>query len=123
MQSPGYEAQELAPPIDVASLRGQLGEAGLEDLADELIKTYAGDAPFRMKALKEACEERDPAAIQAAAHPYKSASATVHAHRLSELLREIEMAGREGDAARAIALLPGALREHEAVLAHCPSLP
>lgn len=123
MRLAGDEVSGTGPPLDLAELRREMEESGLDGLADELVETFVADAPVRMKALEAACNDGDPVAIRSAAHPFKSAAATVHAHRLSELLLEIETAGRDGNAARASDLLTETRREHEAVLAQCSSPP
>ena len=115
----GDDIAGAGPSIDLAGLHREMGEAGLHDLADELVQTFVDDAPRCMKALEAACDDGDPVAVRHAAHPYKSAAATVHAYRLSEVLLQIETAGRDGNAERASDLLPEARREHEAVLAEC----
>lgn len=45
-------------------------EVGLNDLADELVQTFADDAPARMEALEATNDAGDPGAIQRAAHPF-----------------------------------------------------
>lgn len=123
IRSTGDEVQEIGPPIDLTGLRRELGELGLDNLADELVQTFVDDAPVRMEALEAACDDGDPVAIRRAAHPFRSAAATVHARRLAGLLLEIETAGRDGNAARASDLVPETRREHEAVLEQCSSTP
>ena len=118
------EVTGTGPPLDLAGLRREMEESGLDDdLADELVQIFVADAPVRMEALEAACNDGDPVAIRSAAHPFKSAATTVHAHRLAALLLEIETAGGDGNAARASDLLPETRREHEAVLAQCSSPP
>lgn len=113
------EVSGTGPALDLAGLRREMEESGLDDLADELVQTFVDDAPVRMEAVEAACNEGDPVAIRTAAHPFKSAAATVHARRLAGLLQEIETAGRTGNAAAASDLLPRLRREHEAILAQC----
>lgn len=115
----GDEVPESGPPLDLAGLRREMKESGLDDLADDLINTFAQDAPRCLGTLEAAIRAADPDAIHRAAHPFRSAAATVHAHRLAALLLEIETAGRTGNAAAASDLLPRLRREHEAVLAQC----
>lgn len=115
----GDEVRGTGPPLDLAGLRREMEESGLNDLADELVQIFVDDAPVRMEALEAACDDGDPVAIRSAAHPFKSAATTVHAHRLGALLLEIEAAGRDGNAARASDLLPETRREYEAILAQC----
>ena len=115
----GDEVPGTGPPLDLAGLRREMEESGLDDLADELVQTFLDDAPARMEALETACNDRDPVAIRRAAHPFKSAAVTVHAQRLTGLLLEIETASRRGNAAAASDLLSLLRREHEAVLAQC----
>ena len=106
-----------SPPVDLDGFRQDMKDQDLEDLVDELVETFVGDAPARMDALQTAVDSGDPETIRCSAHAYKSAATTMRASRLAGLLQETEAAAREGDPARPIELLPQVQTEHEAVLA------
>jgi HPt (histidine-containing phosphotransfer) domain-containing protein len=111
------EGASNEPPIDMDAFRRDMQEQDLEDLIDELIEAFVGDASSRFDALQAAVESADAEDIRSAAHAYKSAATTMQAHRLANLLQQTENAGHEGNVAKAVELLPALKSEHEAVLA------
>jgi HPt (histidine-containing phosphotransfer) domain-containing protein len=54
--------------------------------------------------------------VYKAAHAFKSAAGTIGARRLADLLKQVEAAGRSGEAAKAVGLLELVLQEYQAVL-------
>lgn len=70
IRSTGPEVPGTGPPVDVARVRREVGEVGLDDLADELVQTLVDEAPVLMEALEAANDDRDPEPIQRAAHPF-----------------------------------------------------
>ena len=106
------------PPIDMDAFRQDMREQDLEELVDELIEAFVGDAPSRFEALQAAVESAEADNISSAAHAYKSAAATMRAVRLADLLQQTETAARDGDVAGPAKLLRQLKMEHEAVLAH-----
>lgn len=103
-------------PIDMDAFRQDMREQDLEELVDELIETFVGDAPSRFEALQAAVESAEAASIRTAAHAYKSAAATMQAVRLADLLQQTETAATDGDVAKAQELLPRLRSEHEALM-------
>ena len=103
-------------PINMGEFRLAMREADLEDIIDDLIEAFVQDAPGRFEAIEAAIGSGDPEQIRFAAHAYKSSAATMHAHQLAGLLRLTELAGREGDADRAVELLPQLQEAHHATL-------
>ena len=99
------------------AFRQDMKEQDLEELTDELIEAFIGDASSRFDALQAAVESVDANSIRTAAHAYKSAAATMRAVRLADLLQQAETAAHDGDVAKAVGLLPLLKTEHEAVLA------
>src|SRR2546422_5881413 len=59
-----------------------------------------------------------PISIQRAAHAFKSAAATIGAHRLAQLLEQMEASARSGDVARAQSALQDVSSEALTVLDH-----
>ena len=103
-------------PVDVAGLRAELRAAGVEEIADDLIRTFLEDAPGRMAALEEAARTGNRGGLERAAHAYTSAAGTIRAADLSAQLRDAELAAKSGDVARAQGLVPALRAAHEAVL-------
>jgi len=96
--SPGEtEAREVDvdSAIDITGFRATLREAGIEDALGALLDAFATDAPARMDAIDESCRAGDADAIARAAHAFKSAAGAIAARPLAELLRQVELAGRE----------------------------
>lgn len=98
--------QSTARPVDLDDFRRTMREAGVEDAVDSMIALFLDDAPERKEALAQAVGARDPVAIGAAAHAFKSAAATIRAKRLGDLLGQMELASRQGDANVACQLFP-----------------
>jgi HPt (histidine-containing phosphotransfer) domain-containing protein len=58
----------------------------------------------------------DTEQVHKTAHAFKSASGTIGARRLAELLKQVEAAGRSGNTAKSAGLLELVLQEYQAVL-------
>src|SRR5881296_2221166 len=106
------------PPVDLAAFRGTMREAGAEAAVDGILATFATTLPQRLEALAEAACGGAAEPIQRAAHAFKSAAATIGAHRLAQLLEEMEASARSGDVARAQSALPDVSSEAQTVLDH-----
>ncbi len=107
-----------APPVDLAAFRGTMREAGAEAAVDGILATFASTLPQRLEALAEASRGGEAEAIQRAAHAFRSAAATIGAHRLAQLLEAMEASARSGDVARAQGGLQDVSREAQIVLDH-----
>jgi two-component system sensor histidine kinase/response regulator len=107
-----------APPVDLAAFRGTMREAGAEEAVDGILATFATTLPQRLEALAEATHGSEAEPIQRAAHAFKSAAATIGAHRLAQLLDEMEASARSGDVSRARSALPDVSSEAQTVLDH-----
>ena len=70
---------------------------GDESFIADLAATYLGEGPGHLDAMQAAAAANDPAAIVRPAHTLKSSSASLGAARLSQIAREIEFAGRNGE--------------------------
>jgi HPt (histidine-containing phosphotransfer) domain-containing protein len=85
------------PALDDAvldELRASVG--GDEAFVADLAATYAGEGAEQIALIEAAAAARDTDAIVRPAHSLKSASASLGAARMSNVARELELAGREG---------------------------
>lgn len=80
-QSQADSSKAARPPsrVDLERFRADLSEAGVEEMLGDLLATFAEDAPIRFAALKQAARDRDPKAIERAAHAFKSGAGTIRA--------------------------------------------
>ena len=85
------------PRVDVERFRADLSEAGVEDMLDALLGTFAQDCPARLAALEQAVQAGKANEIVGAAHAFKSGAGTVRATFLAEYLGRTETAARTGD--------------------------
>ena len=107
-----------ATPVDLAAFRGTMREAGAEEAVDGILATFASTLPQRLEALAEASRGGEAEAIQRAAHAFRSAAATIGAHRLAQLLEAMEASARSGEVARAQGGLQDVSSEAQTVLDH-----
>ncbi len=112
----GDTERDDGPPVDVESFRSTLREAGVEEAVESMIEAFLHDAPRRMDQLESAVLAADVGQVYKTAHAFKSASGTIGARRLAELLKQVEAAGRSGDPAESARLLELVLQEYQAVL-------
>jgi len=103
-------------PVDLQGFRDTMSEAGVEDAVAVMLQAFLQDAPGRMEQLETAVIARDAERISGAAHALKSASGTIRACRLADLLKQIEAVGRSGDTATAVGLFEQVLQEYQAVM-------
>jgi PAS domain S-box-containing protein len=108
--------------VDIEGLRAELRSAGVEEVTDQLLRTFLQDAPARVAALQEAAAAGDAHAIERAAHAYKSAAGTVRAHELAVLLKEAELAAKSGDAATAAGFVPLIVGAHDEAMTYLKGL-
>lgn len=103
-------------PVDLDEFRRSMREAGVEDAVGTLLDTFLQDAPQRMKALTQATDAADTAAIEASAHAFKSAARTIMARRLADLLQQLEDAGENDDVEQARSLMDEVQATYTAVI-------
>jgi two-component system sensor histidine kinase/response regulator len=92
--------EELAPVLDMAAvdeLRASVG--GDDSFVRELAGAYVDESAGYLEAMQAAAAAGDAEAIVRPAHSLKSSSAALGATRLAGMCREIEHAGRAGQAA------------------------
>jgi HPt (histidine-containing phosphotransfer) domain-containing protein len=94
-----HNGHDAAPILDAAVLDELLASVdGDESFIADLLTTYVTEGEDHLAAMDAAVGARDPAAVVRPAHTLKSSSAALGATRLAEIARQIEMAGRAGDA-------------------------
>jgi HPt (histidine-containing phosphotransfer) domain-containing protein len=108
-----------APALDPQALEAirSLDEDGT--LVIELIDLFRSETPGRVRAVHDAWQRGDTGAMLREAHALKSSTAQMGALRMSELCRQIERHGRDGQIAEAgpdVAELVGAADEADAAL-------
>jgi CheY-like chemotaxis protein len=108
------ETNPILDPGVIASLR-ELGGDDDPQLFAELVNMFLADTPERLHALGAALEQRDPLALERAAHALKSSSANLGALSLSNLFSAIETACRQKDIERAASLVARTRPEYERV--------
>ena len=106
---------EAQSPVDLVSFRQAMAEAGVEDAVDAMLEVFLRDAPGRLTDLEGAVQRGSAAEAAAAAHAFKSASSTIAARALADLLSQAELAGRAGDVGRLGGLVSPIRREYDAV--------
>src|SRR5882762_2657838 len=80
--------------FDVAAFGRQTG--GDADLRHEIIGMFLEDCPVRVAAVRAAVEQRDAAALAAAAHSLKGACGYLSAVAACEQAAHLEQIGRQG---------------------------
>ena len=103
-------------PVDIAGFRAEMQAADIEEIVPVTLDTYRAEAAAHRKRLDGAVGARDADAIATAAHAMKSAAAAIKAQALSELLRQLECAGKNDDLATALALADPVRGESDSVL-------
>lgn len=104
------------PHIDVERFRADLSEAGVENMLDVLLGTFAEDCPARLAALDQAVHAGKANEIVSAAHAFKSGAGTVRATFLADCLGRTETAARTGNLESVSGLLDQIRSECAAVL-------
>jgi PAS domain S-box-containing protein len=111
-----------AVPVALEEFFEMMKEAGVEEMASETLAVYLRDTPTRMALLDEAVRDADQIQIEAVSHSLKSASGSIRAVSLSELLTQMEAAGKAGDIEGARQLLLDIQTEYAAVQATLKSV-
>ncbi len=109
-------------PVHISSLTETMSEAGVAESVSVLLAVFRQDAPMRLKNLEDSVQARSAAAVEAAAHVFKSAAATIMASGLESALEALESAGRRDGLSDVEALFEQARREHDLVIAFLDGL-
>ena len=83
-------------PGPIEQLR-QLGAAGEDEIANEIVQSFCIDTPRRIAALRVAIERRDMKQAELIAHSLKSGSGTVGVRQLAALFAKLEDKAEVGD--------------------------
>lgn len=89
----------------------------MENDFDLLITTFITDSQQRIATLKSAVAAGDSVAVRASAHSFKGSSLNICAPLLSELCRQLEADGKDGQLGSAPELLASIEIEFDAVCA------
>jgi HPt (histidine-containing phosphotransfer) domain-containing protein len=116
-------AAHAPPHVDLARFRTDLREAGVEEIIGTLLQTFVEDAPARFAALERAVKERNPKAVESAAHAFKSGAGTIRATVLADGLAQAEATGRTGNLESMTALLEQIRHEYLAVVRELEATP
>jgi PAS domain S-box-containing protein len=103
---PSVPAPTAAPPVDVETFRQDMRAAGAEAAVDSILDTFLATVDERIAAVRRALTSGAAPDIDRAAHAFKSASATIGARALADVLRQLEEAARAGAVDQAQALAP-----------------
>ncbi len=90
-------AAEVTAHVALDEFFHMMREAGVEDKAGETLAVYLRDTPTRMNLLESAIRHADSMQVESISHSLRSASGSIHAHALAELLAQMEKAGKSGD--------------------------
>ncbi len=84
------------PHIDLKALDGLIGiqREGKPDMLTKVVYTFFNEATTLLDTLQEAVTQGDAAALERAAHSFKSGSSFVGASMLAALCEELEDMGR-----------------------------
>jgi CheY-like chemotaxis protein len=98
--------EEPKLPVDLEAFRMDMRDAGIESVVEVAVQAYLEETPGRMVTLEEAVHAGDMRTVELEAHGMKSSSKNIRAHRLGDLLQEVENAGKEGRETDVQAALP-----------------
>jgi PAS domain S-box-containing protein len=116
--APGpVETETVSPSVALDEFFQMMKEAGVEAMAANTLAVYLRDTPTRMVLLEEATRDADQIQIEAISHSLKSASGSIRAVPLADLLGQMEAAGKSGDIERSRELLKDIQKEYAAVQA------
>ncbi|MCH8858476.1 MAG: response regulator, partial [Proteobacteria bacterium] len=104
---PGADRPEIPGPADDIfdpTLLDRLAEDTDPEIVPDLIRSYLENSAQCISRIAEAVAAKDFAALELETHTLGSSSATFGVMRLYKLLRQIEMACRDGDRDKALSL-------------------
>ena len=93
----------------------ELSEVDGADVVREIVGLFLQHAPDQLAAVRESVGQKDAAALERAAHTFKSSCADVGALPLSALCKELEAIGRAGSVAGATEQLSQIETEYDRV--------
>jgi CheY-like chemotaxis protein/HPt (histidine-containing phosphotransfer) domain-containing protein len=110
-------AAEVTTPVALDEFFHMMREAGVEDKARETLAVYLRDTPTRISLLESAVRHADSMQVESISHSLRSASGSIHAHALAELLEQMEKAGKSGDLEGGVHLMKEIHEQYAAVQA------
>jgi signal transduction histidine kinase/HPt (histidine-containing phosphotransfer) domain-containing protein len=118
---PGDGGEPPAPcperQVHLARLKAISSVGGDQALYSRLCRLFCEHAPLLGDAIRAAIQDNDLGAANGMAHKLKSMTGAIGAEEASALSRELELAAKAGDLARANALLPPLRAELQTLLA------
>ena len=106
---------EASAPVALNEFFEMMHEAGVDEKASQALAVYLRDTPTRMQLLEEAIRAADAEQVEAIAHSLKSASGSIRAKPVAELLAQLELAGKSGNLDRGADLMAAVREEYAAV--------
>lgn len=103
-------------PIDIADALARVGDD--KDFLGELLDIYEEDLETRIGELREAVAGGDFKAVERLGHAIKGSSANLSLPLLRDRAAAIELAGKDGDAAKAQKNLHGLEKEFQSLRDH-----
>ncbi len=103
-------------PIDIKDALARVGDDG--NFLKELLGLYETDLAMRISGLREALAGGDLKAVEQLGHAIKGSSASLSLPMLRNRAAAIELAGRSGDAAKALVNLVGLEKEFRRLRDH-----
>jgi len=112
----GREQDMERTPIDVADALARVGDD--REFLKELLEIYDEDLTARVAGLREALAGNDLKAVEQLGHAIKGSSANLSLPFLRDRAAAIELAGKKGDAATALANLARLEKEFQKLRDH-----
>ncbi|HEX2694351.1 MAG TPA: Hpt domain-containing protein [Acidobacteriota bacterium] len=103
-------------PIDVADALARMGDD--RDFLKELLDIYMEDLSIRVAGLRGAVAGGDFKAVEQLGHAIKGSSANLSLPLLRDRAAAIELAGKNGEAAKVLASLDGLEKEFQRLRDH-----
>lgn len=104
------EVDEHLDPVVMKELKAVMGEE-----FQTLVQTFVADSVTRLENLARSIDAGDAENLRRTAHSFKGSASNVGAPRLTELCRQLEFSGREGNLERAPRLLTLVRDEYQQV--------
>jgi two-component system sensor histidine kinase/response regulator len=92
----GAGALPAVPPVALDAFRRDMEEAGASEAVDGIVGSFVASTTERVASLSRAVEGDEPGEASRLAHMYRSSAAQIGAHRLAEILQDMEQAGKDG---------------------------
>ena len=112
-QPPSEQSDALDSKV-LQTYLNTMGERGTI-LLNQLIDTYLRESPKVISAIEQAVNQADAEALDISAHSLKSSSAALGAIRFSQVCKDLEVMGREGQTAGSATLVEQLKAEYDRV--------